>query len=219
MTSSLEGHGGRRYLPYAFAEHGVIMLSSLLNSSIAVEVNKRIVRAFVSMRNIINTSLLEQKFINNMVLEHDSEIKLLQESFDKLSSKEVNNHIFYEGQIYDAYSLLIDILSESKEDIIIIDNYAGKELFDIIKDIDKDITIVSKNIDEVMLAKYKSQYKNINIINSNKFHDRFIIIDKKILYHSGASFKDLGKKCFAINKIIDKDILNKLLMELKLISL
>lgn len=218
-TSSLKEYGGRRYLPYAFTEHGVIMLSSLLNSSIAVEVNKRIVRAFVSMRNIINTSLLEQKFINNMVLEHDSEIKLLQESFDKLSSKEVNNHIFYEGQIYDAYSLLIDILSESKEDIIIIDNYAGKELFDIIKDIDKDIAIVSKNIDEVMLAKYKSQYKNINIINSNKFHDRFIIIDKKILYHSGASFKDLGKKCFAINKIIDKDILNKLLMELKLISL
>ena len=117
VTSSLEKHGGRRYLPYVFTEHGVIMLSSLLNSSIAVEVNKRIVRAFVSMRNILNTSLIEQKYINNMVFEHDNKINLI---LDKLSTKEVNNHIFYEEQIYDTYSLLINILNQSKKEIIII---------------------------------------------------------------------------------------------------
>ena len=215
VTSSLEKHGGRRYLPYVFTEHGVIMLSSLLNSSVAIEVNKRIVRAFVSMRNIINTSLIEQKYINNMVFEHDNEIKLLQESFNKLSSKEANNHIFYEGQIYDAYSLLINILNHSKKEIIIIDNYASKELFDIIKDINKNITIITKNIDEILIKKYKKQYNNINIIKSDIFHDRFIIIDNEILYHSGASFKDLGNKCFSINKIIDKDILDRLLTEIR----
>ena len=215
VTSSLEKHGGRRYLPYVFTEHGVIMLSSLLNSSVAIEVNKRIVRAFVSMRNIINTSLIEQKYINNMVFEHDNEIKSLQESFNKLSSKEVNNHIFYEGQIYDAYSLLINILNQSKKEIIIIDNYASKELFDIIKDINKNITIITKNIDEILIKKYKKQYNNINIIKSDIFHDRFIIIDNEILYHSGASFKDLGNKCFGINKIIDKDILDRLLTEIR----
>ena len=178
VTSSLEKHGGRRYLPYVFTEHGVIMLSSLLNSNVAIEVNKRIVRAFVSMRNIINTSLIEQKYINNMVFEHDNKINLI---LDKLSSKEANNHIFYEGQIYDAYSLLINILNQSKKEIIIIDNYASKELFDIIKDINKNITIITKNIDEILIKKYKKQYSNINIIKSDIFHDRFIIIDKDIL--------------------------------------
>ena len=118
------------------------------------------------------------------------------------------------GQIYDAYSLLINILNQSKKEIIIIDNYASKELFDIIKDINKNITIITKNIDEILIKKYKKQYNNINIIKSDIFHDRFIIIDNEILYHSGASFKDLGNKCFAINKIIDKDILNKLLLEI-----
>ena len=212
VTSSLEKHGGRRYLPYVFTEHGVIMLSSLLNSSIAVEVSKRIVRAFVSMRNILNTSLIEQRYINNMVFEHDNKINLI---LDKLSTKEVNNHIFYEGQIYDAYSLLINILNQSKKEIIIIDNYASKELFDIIKDINKNITIITKNIDEILIKKYKKQYNNINIIKSDIFHDRFIIIDSEILYHSGASFKDLGNKCFGINKIIDKDILDRLLTEIE----
>ena len=178
VTSSLEKHGGRRYLPYVFTEHGVIMLSSLLNSNVAIEVNKRIVRAFVSMRNIINTSLIEQKYINNMVFEHDNKINLI---LDKLSSKEANNHIFYEGQIYDAYSLLINILNQCKREIIIIDNYASKELFDIIKDINKNITIITKNIDEILIKKYKKQYNNINIIKSDIFHDRFIIIDKDIL--------------------------------------
>ena len=109
---------------------------------------------------------------------------------------------------------MINILNQSKKEIIIIDNYASRELFDIIKDINKNITIITKNIDEILIKKYKKQYNNINIIKSDIFHDRFIIIDNEILYHSGASFKDLGNKCFAINKIIDKDILNKLLLEI-----
>ena len=124
------------------------------------------------------------------------------------------HHIFYEGQIYDAYSLLIDILSKAKEEVIIIDNYAGKELLDIIKDIKLNIKIVSSNIDSTLKKKYGSQYENVTFINNNTFHDRFIIIDRKELYNSGASFKDLGKRCFSLNKIEDKEILNNLIKKI-----
>ena len=117
----------------------------------------------------------------------------------------------YEVQIYDADSLLIDILSMANKEVIIIDNYAGKELLDILKVINVKIIIVSKNIDEALKNKSVKQYNNVKFINSDIFHDRFIIIDRNILYHSGASFKDLGKKCFAINKIESEEILFELL--------
>ena len=202
-----------RTLPYVFTEQGVAMLSAILKTNVASQVSVKIMRAFVEMKKYIATNNFSNRISNleTKTIEHDNKINLI---LDKLSTKEVNNHIFYEGQIYDAYSLLINILNQSKKEIIIIDNYASKELFDIIKDINKNITIITKNIDEILIKKYKKQYNNINIIKSDIFHDRFIIIDNEILYHSGASFKDLGNKCFAINKIIDKDILNKLLLEM-----
>lgn len=202
-----------RTLPYVFTEQGVAMLSAVLKTNVASQVSVKIMRAFVEMKKYIATNNFSNRISNleTKTIEHDNKINLI---LDKLSTKEVNNHIFYEGQIYDAYSLLINILNQSKKEIIIIDNYASKELFDIIKDINKNITIITKNIDEILIKKYKKQYNNINIIKSDIFHDRFIIIDNEILYHSGASFKDLGNKCFAINKIIDKDILNKLLPEI-----
>lgn len=111
----------------------------------------------------------------------------------------------------DIKSLLIDILNSSKKEITIKDNYVGKELLDILKIINKKITIISKNIDEKLKEKYEKQYNNIIFVNNNSFHDRFIIIDNEILYHCGASFKDLGKKCFAITKIGDKEILYKII--------
>lgn len=96
-----------------------------------------------------------------------------------------------------------------------IDNYAGKKLFDIIRNINVKVKIYTENIDNISKEKYEKQYSNIEIINTNIFHDRFIIIDNKVLYHSGASFKDLGKKCFAITKILDNNILKELLDKLK----
>ena len=206
VTLELQRGKFSKYLPYAFTEQGVAMLSAILKTNVASQVSVKIMRAFVEMKKYIATNNFSNRISNleTKTIEHDNKINLI---LDKLSTKEVNNHIFYEGQIYDAYSLLINILNQSKKEIIIIDNYASKELFDIIKDI-------NKNIDEVLIKKYKKQYNNINIIKSDIFHDRFIIIDNEILYHSGASFKDLGNKCFAINKIIDKDILNKLLLEI-----
>ena len=207
-----------KYLPYVFTEQGVAMLSAILKTDVAEKISIKIMDAFVAMKNIINTSLIEQKYINSLVLEHDNEIRLLQESFNKLSTKEKINHIFYNGQIYDAYSLLIDILNKAKKEIIIIDNYAGKELFDITKDIKVNIKIYTKNIDEVSKKKYMQEYSNIEIITTDIFHDRFIILDNKELYNLGSSLKDIGKKCTSINRIEDSTILKELISRLTKIS-
>ena len=205
----------RKYLPYVFTEYGITMLAGILKSEPAIKMSLRIVDIFITMKNYINTSLIEQKYFNELTIKNTEDIKLLQESFNKLNTKESNNHIFYEGQIYDAYSLLIDILSKAKKEIIIIDNYAGKKLFDIIKNINVKVKIYTENIDNISKEKYEKQYNNLEIINANIFHDRFIIIDNKVLYHSGASFKDLGKKCFAITKMEDNNTLKELLNKLK----
>jgi len=169
-------------------------------------------RTFVLMRKYISNNLIEQKYINDMVIRHDNEIKLLQDSFNKLDSK--NNDLFFEGQIYDAYSLMINIFNTAKNNITIIDNYLDKNLLDILANTDKNVLIVTNKYNNNDYIKYQQQYSNITLKINNTIHDRFIIVDDKVLYHCGASFKDLGKKCFAINridniKIID-DIKNKL---------
>lgn len=215
FDQKIEKRGGKYKNPRVFTEQGVYMLATILKSKEATKITIAIMDAFVVMKKIINTSLIEQKYFNELTIKNTEDIKLLQESFDKLNTKESNNHIFYEGQIYDAYSLLIDILSKAKKEIIIIDNYAGKKLFDIIRNINVKVKIYTENIDNISKEKYEKQYSNIEIINTNIFHDRFVIIDNKVLYHSGASFKDLGKKCFAITKIVDNNILEELLDKLK----
>lgn len=215
FDQKIEKRGGKYKNPRVFTEQGVYMLATILKSKEATKITIAIMDAFVVMKKIINTSLIEQKYFNELTIKNTEDIKLLQESFDKLNTKESNNHIFYDGQIYDAYSLLIDILSKAKKEIIVIDNYAGKKLFDIIRNINVKVKIYTENIDNISKEKYEKQYSNIEIINTNIFHDRFIIIDNKVLYHSGASFKDLGKKCFAITKIVDNNILEELLDKLK----
>lgn len=206
-----------RTLPYVFTEQGVAMLATVLKTEAADEMSIKIMDAFVTMKNYINNNFIEQKYINNLVLDLDERVCLLEESFDKLSTKKDNNHIFYEGQIYDAYSLLIDILSKAKEEIIIIDNYAGKELFDITRNINVNIKIYTKNIDNISKKKYEKEYSNIEIISTDIFHDRFIIIDNKELYNIGSSLKDIGKKCSSVNKIEDTVIISELIDRLKLI--
>jgi len=211
MSKRNRVHGGNRYLPYVFTEHGIMMLSGLLKSEIAAEINVMIINAFISMKKYISNNLIEQKYYNDMIIRHDSEIKLLQKSFDKLQNNLNNNGLFFEGQIYDAYSLMINILNLAKKNIIIIDNYIDKNLLDILSKTEKEILIITNKYNNNDYEKYKKQYNNVNIKIDNTFHDRFIILDNKTLYHSGASFKDLGKKCFAITKIENNKWLNKLL--------
>ena len=198
-----------KYLPYVLTEQGIMMLSGLLKSDIAVKVNIQIINAFVYMKKYISKDLN-----NNILINHENRILKLEESFNKLNNNTIVNTVFYDGQIYDAYSLFMDILNKAKKEIIIIDNYAGKELLDILKNIKTNIVVVSSNIDDTLKKKYEMQYKNVTFINNNKFHDRFIIIDKDILYTCGSSFKDLGKKCFYIGLIEDREILNKIISKL-----
>ena len=214
FDQKIEKRGGKYKNPRVFTEQGIYMLATILKSKLATSMTMTIMDTFIAMKKYINYNLIEQKYINKLVLEHDSKIDLI---LNKLSSKEENNHIFYEGQIYDAYNLLIKTLSKSKKEIIIIDNYAGRELFNIIKDIKVNIKVYTENIDNTAKEKYEKQYSNLSIFTTDIFHDRFIIIDNKILYHSGASFKDLGKKCFAMTKIDDAKIIKDLLERLKTI--
>lgn len=207
-----------RTKPYVFTEQGIAMLATVLKTKVASNVSIKIMRTFVEMKKYINSSLIEQKYINNMVIKHEDEIKHLYESFDKMKEKTKISTIFYDGKIYDAYSLLFKILNKAKSKIIIIDNYAGIELFDLIKEIKVKIIVYTKNVNNELLKKYNKEYNNLEIIKCELFHDRFIIIDNKILYHSGASFKDLGKKCFALTKIEDEEILKGLLKYMKKIN-
>ena len=134
-----------KYSPYVLTEQGIMMLSGLLKSDIAVKVNIQIIDAFVKMRKYFANNISN----NEILLNHENRLLKLEKSFDRFNEKEINK-IFFEGELYDAYSLLLDILNKSKNEIIVIDNYAGKELLDILKKIDKRIIIISKNTDEVL---------------------------------------------------------------------
>ena len=210
--NSCDSIGKRKYKPRVFTEQGVAMLSTILKSKVATSVSISIMDAFVTMRKYISSNLIEQKYVNNMVFEHNERIKVLEDTFLKFDT--FSNEIFFDGQIWDAHSLLLDIFNSSKKSIVIIDNYISKELLDVLCKSNKQIIVYTKNIDKIMINKYQSQYNNLTIKINNTFHDRFIIIDDVTLYHCGASFKDLGKKCFAINKIdgldMIKDIKKKL---------
>ena len=214
QSETLEFERGKfsKYLPYAFTEQGVAMLATVLKTDIAEEVSIRIMDAFVAIKKYISDGLLEQKYINKLVLEDHEKIKVLEESFNKMDDK--NNNLFFMGQIYDAYSLLIDIFNESKNEIIIIDNYIDKYILDVLSKTNKKIKIITNKYNNQDYNKYKAQYKNVDLLINNTFHDRFIIIDRKILYHCGASFKDLGKLCFEISKIDEEEILSNLLKKI-----
>ena len=211
---TLKGRGHNvKYLPYAFTEQGVAMLATILRTPVAEEVSIRIMDAFVAMRKYISTNLIEQKYINDVVLKDSKRIDLLEDAFS--SFKDKNNHIFFEGQIYDAYSLMLKIFDKALSSIIIIDNYIDKNILDILSKTNKKVTLVTNKYNNIDYEKYKEQYNNVTLVVNNSFHDRFIILDKKVLYHFGASFKDLGKKCFAITKIESKELLNDLIDKLE----
>ena len=217
-TSSLNGYGGVRKNPYVFTEQGVAMLASVLKTSIAANVSISIMRAFVMIRKYISNELIEQKYINNLVFKHEEDIKLLQKSFDKFEEKRKSNEIYFNGQIYDSYSKILDIIKEAKKELIIIDNYADKSVLDMIRNINVNTTIICKGkclLKEIDIEKYNEQYNNLKVIYNNTFHDRYIIIDKKVIYHCGTSLNHIGSKTFSINKLEDKEVIEALLNKIK----
>lgn len=162
-SNSGKKRGGIRYLPYVFTEHGIIMVSSLLKNDIAANVNVHIIKTFVSMRKYISSNLIEQKYINNQVMKNTEDIKLLQESFSKFEEKRKVNEIYFNGQIYDAYSKIIDILKEAENEIIIIDAYADKMTLDIIKELNIYVTLIINDKSKITNLDIKNIKSNIVI--------------------------------------------------------
>ena len=201
----------RKYLPYVFTEQGIAMLSGLLKNEIAIQVSINIMDAFVEMRKIIANSFN----INNRVSTLEHQMIECHEKFDEVFNElqkgkdtEFNQKIFFNGQIYDAYSLIIDIIKRAKEKILIIDNYIDDNILKMLAKKNKNVEVViltsqNCNLTKLDINKFNRQYPTLTVARTSKFHDRFIVIDNKELYHCGASLKDLGKKCFAISKMKD----------------
>ena len=197
---------GLRKIPYVFTEQGVSMLSTVLNSKIAIEISIRIIKAFVNMRKFISNNalvfqrldLLEQKQFHT-----DSKIEQILNALENKTVKPKEG-IFYDGQIYDAYAFVNDLLKNTKNDIVLIDNYIDDTVFTLFSKYQNlNIKIYTQTITKQLnldYQKYKSQYQNIELLEFKKAHDRFLIIDNKDIYHIGASLKDLGKKWFAFSK-------------------
>ncbi len=207
-----------KYLPYVFTEHGITMLAGLLKSEIAIKVNINIVNAFIEMRKfIINNNNILNRLITAeyKLLEHD---KKFDEVFNELQNNKeetITSKIFYNGQIYDAYSLIIKIIKEAKEKILIIDNYIDDTILEMLSKKDKEVEVViltsnNCNLGKLDIEKFNKQYPTLKLAKTSIFHDRFIVIDSKKLYHIGASLKDLGKKCFGINRIEDINFIKTL---------
>ena len=215
-TSSLDNnYGGRRYNPRVFTEQGVAMLATILKSKIATQVSIRIMDAFVSMKKFID----ENKDIFNRLTKVEYKMLEYDDYFDRiftaLEPKVIEKQkLFFDGEIYDAYSLIIELIKEAKDRIIIIDNYIDKSILDMLvykkENVSIDLITSSHYLTKLDINKFNSQYPNLQIKYNNIFHDRFIIIDNS-LYYLGASLKDLGKKCFGINQIEDKEYLDKIL--------
>ena len=221
ITSKLEDnkYRSKKYLPYVFTEQGIAILSGLLKNEIAVQVSIKIMDAFVEMRKYINLnkhlfekvvtieSKMDKKFI-----EYDKKFDVV---FNQLQQEEnIKQRIFFEGQIYDAYSLIIDIIKKANKKILIIDNYIDDSVLKMLTKKNKNVEVViltsdKSNIQKIDIQKFNKEYPTLKVAKTNKFHDRFIVIDNKEMYHLGASIKDLGKKCFGINKIEDLDIIEK----------
>ena len=212
-SSGVNNYGGRRYLPRVFTEQGIYMLATILKSSVATKVSIAIMDTFVRMRHYINYN--KYMLPNRMLLledKVDNNTKRINQLFDMFDPKEITKeYLFFENQLFKSHYVLNKIFESAKEEIIIVDNYADKELLMYLSTLQKSIKIISKNMDNLLIAKYEKEFNNIEFIRKDIFHDRFIILDREKLFSCGSSFKDLGKKCFAINLMEDKIILNELL--------
>jgi len=192
--------------PYAFTEQGVAMLSAVLHSQTAIEVSIKIMEAFVDMRKLIlNNATIFQRLdkIEQKQIENDSKFEQLFKALENKSLKQKQG-IFFDGQIFDAYEFVSDLIKNSKKSIVLIDNYVDETVLTLFsKNQNINVKIFTKSIKKQLkldLEKYNSQYKPIELKKFDRAHDRFMIIDDKEVYHFGASLKDLGKKWFAFSK-------------------
>lgn len=213
-----------KYLPYVYTEQGVSMLAGVLKNDISIKVSINIIRAFIEMRRFIsnNANMLNRlTTVEYKLLEHD---KKFDEVFNELQNNKeetITSKIFYNGQIYDSCSLIIKIIKEAKEKILIIDNYINDTILEMLSKNNKEVEVViltsnNCNLTKLDIEKFNKQYPILKLAKTSIFHDRFILIDNKNLYHIGASLKDLGKKCFGVNRIEDINFIKNIENNIKL---
>ena len=219
------GRGGRRYYPFVYTEQGISMLASVLHSKVAVQVSINIMRSFVEMRKFVaNNALLFEK-VSHIELRQLEYQKNTDERFDKVfqyieDHAESEQKIFFDGQIYDAFSLIVSIIQKAQSEIVLIDSYVDIDTLNILSKKNtgvnvKVITYSNARLSNTDIANFNAQYPNLIVKRTQVFHDRFIILDRSKVYHIGASIKDAGKKCFGISMILDHGIVTDLLTRLQ----
>lgn len=218
---SKKGRGGRRTLPYVFTEQGIAMLSAVLKSDIAVDVSIKIMDAFVKMRNFLLSNKEMFARLDRVELKQLETDKKLEEVFNYIATNtEVKQNIFFNGQIYDAFSFIVGLISKAKKEIVLVDNYVDINTLNILCKKNKGVDIIiatagKGNLSTKDINKFNAQYPKLLVKTTTDFHDRFLIIDKTEVYHVGASIKDAGKKSFGITKIEDKDLIKNLINKVR----
>ncbi len=200
-------------LSYAFTEQGVAMLSSVLKSEKAIEVNIKIMRAFISMRKFLaqNSEVffrldsVERKQLEYQIKTDENFEKV----FDALQLNSPSQGVFFEGEVFDAFKFISDLVKKAEHRIVLIDNYVDENTLYFFTKTNVKVMILTKNISSKEVLKYKSQYSNIKFKEFDKSHDRFLIIDDEV-YLFGASLKDAGKKWFGFFKVQDEEVLKKI---------
>ena len=207
--------------PYVFTEQGIAMLSAVLRSDIAVKVSIKIMNTFVEMRRFLlsNVALFER--LDRLELKQLETDQKFEKVFNYIASQtEVKQNIFYDGQIYDAFSFIVDLIKKAKTKLTLIDNYVDTNTLNMLckKNTRVDALIITAGKGSLTtkdITKFNAQYPKLSVKIMNDFHDRFLIIDDKEVYHIGASIKDAGKKSFGITKIEDNDLIQSLINKVK----
>lgn len=218
-------HGGRRKLPFAFTEQGIAMLSSVLRSDVAIQINIQIMDTFVDIRKYMANNVLLYEKVNNIELKQLEFQKNTDEKFEKVfryieDHTEDEQKIFFDGQIYDAFSLLVSLIQKAQKEIILVDGYVDVRTLNLLakKNTGVDVkiyTYVNSKLTSTDIANFNSQYPTLSVKKTQVFHDRFFVIDGHTVYHIGASIKDAGKKCFGILLWQDSNMVADLLNRLK----
>lgn len=220
------GYGGRRTLPYVFTEQGISMLASVLHSDIAINVSIGIMRAFVEMRRFIaNNALLFERISNVELkqLEYQKQTdEKLEQIFEYISEhEEASQKIFFDGQIYDAFSLIVSLIQKAEKEITLIDGYVDVGTLNLLAKKNEGVSVTvythqRTRLSNIDVANFNAQYPTLEVKYTSVFHDRFLILDGKTAYHIGASLKDAGKKAFGITLINDESITKDILQRLEL---
>ena len=211
QTGILELEQGKysKYLPYVYTEQGIAMLTSVLHTERAITASISIMEAFVEMRHFIanNAALFDR--ISKVELKQLEADKKFDQIFECIGNqKETTQKLFFDGQIYDAFSLLIELIQKAEQEIILVDGYVDVSTLNVLAKKKSGVAVTIYTFPKTKLtaqdvAAFNAQYPQLDVKYTNVFHDRFLILDGKTVYHIGASLKDAGKKCFGITLMKD----------------